>query len=56
MVKIMKLFFFMVLVNVYIHFRMWIQVQNPRVAGLDLEPTIVTDPDPQHCFQEPLIL
>jgi hypothetical protein len=31
--------FLMVFVNVYIHFRIWTRIRNPRVK----------DPDPQHC-------
>jgi hypothetical protein len=38
----MKLLLWMVFVNVYIHFRIWARIQNPRV--MEPDPAKVTDP------------
>jgi hypothetical protein len=44
--------FLMVFVNVYIHFRIWTRIRNPRVT--DPDPAKDPAPDPQHwLFQRP---
>jgi hypothetical protein len=40
--------FLMVFVHVYIHFRIWTRIRNPRVTDQDPDPAKVLDPDPQH--------
>jgi hypothetical protein len=53
MIKIMKLpLFLLVFVDVYIHFRIWIRIRNPRVRiQIRKKFQILGDPDPypQHC-------